>query len=234
MLLITPTSSLKPEGISLPNKGYYLELVYIVKMCVYCRKLCEELSVEMRYSVSFKILALFTLLSCLAMFSMFSSVYMANSSDGDAAAINLAGSLRMQAWRLASSPAHISENLSEHYVQQLEEDLHSPLLLAVVTQKNTVHQQYQIVLQKWHKLKELHEINHIEYVLQADDFVAFVDNMVGLIEVQSQAKIDALRQLQYSTIFVTLLSILSALFIIRQRIIKPLNGLDYFSAFFLH
>ena len=64
------------------------------------------------HSTVFKIAALMFLVSFMAIVSMFSSVFISDNAQTDAAAINVAGSLRMQSYRLASE-AQISDKSPE-------------------------------------------------------------------------------------------------------------------------
>ncbi|MCB1823898.1 MAG: type IV pili methyl-accepting chemotaxis transducer N-terminal domain-containing protein, partial [Candidatus Competibacteraceae bacterium] len=65
----------------------------------------------------------------LALLSMISSVFIAESSKGDAAALNLAGSLRMQSYRIATrlqdsrdTDTHHAENVARE-IDQFERRL---------------------------------------------------------------------------------------------------------------
>ncbi|MCB1767497.1 MAG: type IV pili methyl-accepting chemotaxis transducer N-terminal domain-containing protein, partial [Candidatus Competibacteraceae bacterium] len=57
----------------------------------------------------------------LALLSMASSMFIAESSKGDAAAINLAGSLRMQSYRIATRLQYLAGNNSTDHEQVVTE-----------------------------------------------------------------------------------------------------------------
>ena len=175
----------------------------------------------------------------LALLSMVSSVFIAESSKGDAAAINLAGSLRMQSYRIATrlqNPVGAEARYTGEVVHEISEferrlerlrqtgaiasigDRRSPALNAIET--------------FWREtLKPILQVSATDhpspaaYLSQVDDFVARLDAFVKLLEQDTEAKILLLRLVQGVVLFMTLVLIFAAMYQLHTGVVAPLREL---------
>lgn len=180
----------------------------------------------------------------LALLSMISSVFIAESSKGDAAAINLAGSLRMQSYRIATrlqqsngkDALHIEEvkretGEFEHRLGQLwrtgaisqaESDSRNQTLTAIEsfwreTMKPTLE----------NTLENLAAGNppSADFLGRMDSFVVRLDAFVKLLEQDTEAKIRLLRLVQGIALFMILILIFAAMHQLHGNVVAPLRDL---------
>lgn len=172
----------------------------------------------------------------LALLGLLSSVIVAQTAAGDAAAINHAGTLRMQAWRLASllqddAPTEAIEAALERF----SDDLEAPTLTAVLPdpEGHPVRATYTEVSERWaDALQPLARRAHdgeaqaVDAYLQAvGPFVARVDQLVSSLEREAEAKIQLLRTLQGAALFATLLLVFYAMYRLSTQVLPPLREL---------
>ncbi len=175
----------------------------------------------------------------LVFFSWLASVIVTESTDGDASTINLAGSLRMQVFRIAtvltaSSPVDLIKlenetktfktKLNSHQLQQYIRiaGSHHPLLPA-----------YRKVTDLWtQKMEPLLdpadlqlESNRQAFLVLVDDFVNDVDQLVSLIQQKAEAKISLLRTVGGISMFGVVMVMVIAMYGLRMTIVTPLNDL---------
>jgi two-component system nitrate/nitrite sensor histidine kinase NarX len=164
------------------------------------------------------------------------SALTAESVDGDAATINLAGSLRMQAYRIARTIL-INEPGSVLLVDDINEfhqRLSSPRLHSIANRNTSyeLKQAYSGVIERWQEelrpmlLNERvkRQADH-PYLYQVDDFVAELDLLVSLIEQGSNAKIRLLRIIQFVCLILTILIVGITLFNLQVNVVNPLKEL---------
>ena len=175
----------------------------------------------------------------LALLSMISSVFIAESSKGDAAAINLAGSLRMQSYRIATrlqnsdGGARHTEGVAREIDQFARRLDHlwqtSAISPAVGDSKN---QTLRAIESSWRDtLRPILETSATDnspstaYLQQVDDFVAKLDAFVMLLEQNTEAKILLLRLVQGMALFLILVLIFAAMYQLDSGVIVPLRDL---------
>lgn len=164
------------------------------------------------------------------------SALTAESVDGDAATINLAGSLRMQAYRIAKSILinDLGSVLVTEDIEDFNDRINSPLLQSI-TSRNTrldLKQNYNRVIEHWQfELMPMllddslpHNSDH-PYLKVVDDFVVELDTMVSLIEEGSASKIKLLRIIQFICMALTILIVVITLFNIQINVVNPLKEL---------
>ncbi len=176
----------------------------------------------------------------LALSSMISSVFIAESSKGDAAAINLAGSLRMQSYRIATrlqdapdDPAARAANVARE-IDQFEQRLERLWRTGAISLAETdaKYQTLRAIESFWRgALRPVLESSPVDglppnaYLRQVDDFVVKLDAFVKLLEQATEAKILLLRLIQGSALFMILVLIFIAMYQLHTRVVTPLRDL---------
>mgnify|MGYP001179605929 FL=1 len=176
----------------------------------------------------------------LALLSMISSVFIAESSKGDAAAINLAGSLRMQSYRIATrlqnpvgdAASHIEAVAREigEFERRFERLWQTGAIAAAAGDRrnqalNTIQTFWRETLKPILKASATGHLSSAAYLSQVDDFVAKLDAFVKLLEQDSEAKILLLRLVQGIALFMTLVLIFAAMYQLHTGVVAPLREL---------
>ncbi len=182
-------------------------------------------------SLAIRILLAFALIISVMMVSMLGGMHLSDSIRGDAEALNKAGSLRMQAYRLALLTSEVETEDLPDYIAKFEETLTTPSLLAAVD-KNTVHhlpQIYQRVDYQWRQLMlpllEQTPPQKRAFRLEVPVFVELLDGFVGQLQSESERKLSFIRGLQISTLFVTVLVGFIAILGVNNGLLMPLQEL---------
>jgi len=174
----------------------------------------------------------------LALLSMISSVFIAQSSKGDAAAINLAGSLRMQSYRIATRLQQPADDAAGHRrtiereIAGFERRLDSLWRSGAIAsdQSDRRHQALDSIATAWRDtsksiLPAAADPASATYLRQVDDFVAKLDAFVKLLEQDTEAKILLLRLVQGVALFMTLALIFVAMYQLHIDVVTPLRDL---------
>lgn len=186
----------------------------------------------------------------LAVVSMLTSVIIAQTMEGMATAINQAGSLRMQSYRIGvaltddSLPAPQRAARAEAMTQEFEDRLRSPRLHNVIPDQsgNPVTVAHARVARLWREDMRAPLREHIRllaagtdnavpalprarYLAAVDDFVAHIDALVLELEEVAEGRIAALRLVQWSALALTVLAVLVAMTLVLRRVILPLQDL---------
>jgi two-component system nitrate/nitrite sensor histidine kinase NarX len=175
----------------------------------------------------------------LALLSMISSVFIAESSKGDAAAINLAGSLRMQSYRIATRLQSADTETGRagevtHEISEFERRLNYLWGTGAISvaANNPRHQTLRAIELFWREnLRPILQTSTLDrtpptpYLRQVDDFVAKLDGFVKLLEQDSEAKILLLRLVQGIALFMTLVLIFVAMHQLHSGVVTPLRDL---------
>ncbi len=200
-----------------------------------------ELQVNMKrkffHSTVFKITALMLSISLVAILSMFSSVFISDKAQQDAEAVNVAGSLRMQSFRLMSylqSAERDNEKLKQ-LVAKFEHDLSSGILINPTTFNDSaqLHHEHTAVTQKWHAeikpllLRSMTPGPDTSTALYTaiDSFVGDIEALVNAYQLHAESNIQTIRLIQMLALFGMLLMITIAIFIINRQIEQPLSKL---------
>lgn len=176
----------------------------------------------------------------LALLSMISSVFIAESSKGDATAINLAGSLRMQSYRIATrlqDPLIAKTDRVTGVAQEISEFERrlTQLWQTGVLSRSEGHprnQALKVIESLWREtLRPILETSAsgvappMAYLHEVDDFVVKLDAFVKLLEQDTEAKILLLRLAQGLALFLTLLLIFAAMHQLHYGVVTPLRDL---------
>jgi two-component system nitrate/nitrite sensor histidine kinase NarX len=163
----------------------------------------------------------------LGMLSMISSMLVSESLSGDAAQINHAGALRMQAVRI--SRAYLADDTVDKAIVREESELFERRLnhlfsggILPVNTKPVVVKQYQQVKERWAKLKTDSNAANIN---RFEPFIKSIDKLVSLLQQESEKKLNLLRLIQGISLFALLLVSAFVLFKLNKMVILPLKEL---------
>ena len=194
-------------------------------------------------------------ITALAFIGMLSSVFIAETSLGQAAAINQAGTLRMQSYRIASELADQVDvqdasrlQRTHSLVDEFEQRLLSPRLTGVLvkTADQKLHATYYEVKLQWRtEIRPLledylaiAEDNALfqdnptkvadlrkQYLSEVDGFVGTIDNFVKVLEIEAEQKIELLRLIQIISLFLTILVVFVTMYLMNSDVVVPLREL---------
>ncbi len=194
-------------------------------------------------------------ITALAFLGMLSSVFIAETSEGQAAAINQAGTLRMQSYRIASALAHYTGDQAPSRLErasalilEFEQRLTSHRLTGVLAKSrndellelyNNVTRQWQqqmqpllstyieIALQDSLSQKNIELIDGLRtnYLESVDLFVYDIDALVKLLELEAENKIQLLRLIQVVSLFLTIFVVLITMHMMNTKVLVPLRDL---------
>ncbi len=207
------------------------------------------------HSLLFRLgVAMVTLIS-LALIGMFSSVFIAETSEGYAAAINQTGTLRMQSYRIANSIGRSTDETlirsrirTRILVDEFKQRLFSPRIHNILDYKsdNEILHAYQTVEDHWRenisKTLELYlyltetterresEKDEIEklaqlYLDQVDHFVDDIHLLVKSIEDEAEEKIQILRAIHLLAITLTFIVVIITMVMVQRHLLYPLREL---------
>lgn len=189
----------------------------------------------------------------LALVGMVTSVVIAEQLKGQAAAINQAGSLRMQSYAITTQLfAGIGHGEISYgravagAVQEYEQRLQHPRLTAVLpgNSRHRVREAYDRIAEQWDgEIKPLMSVYLYNVGSQAPGdginlgdlrelllqrihgYVGHVDQFVSLLEQEAEAKIAGLRLIQGASLFLTLVLVHLTLWLMYTNVLVPLREL---------
>ena len=192
----------------------------------------------------------------LAVIGTVSSLTIAETNEGYAAAINQAGTLRMQSYRIASSLVHGTTSGSKdsalrtrQLVAEFEQRLSSPRIHSVLSKQPSkrVREAYRIVEDKWKKQMQPIMHNYVKmvsggfdkadlgsrlsvlhrfYLSKVDSFVDDIHHFVKVLELDAEEKIQQLRFIQIIVLALTLIIAVVSVFLTQRRLLRPLHDLQ--------
>ncbi len=175
----------------------------------------------------------------LALASTISATIFAELSTGKAAAINIAGSLRMQAYWitvqvLRSGNAGQAPTGLQHSIADFESRLHSPQLLGGVRSdvEHPTRRAYERIASGW-SITLKPAIGHAAAEASARDafvsrmagYVLDLDRLVYLLEQDLEHRIRTLRLIQGSALFGIIVVMFVAMFLLHAQVVVPLGDL---------
>lgn len=196
----------------------------------------------LRHSLVARITASLLAISAMALVSIVVTMTVAADSRGDAAAINMAGSLRMNTYQIVSAlqrfdqqPGDVERARVAELSDRLEQRLASPELTGALpdAEDHALQRQYRLILERWgQELAPQVELatggggvepDSLRETL--DELVAEIDAMVTLLEQNSESKIQLLSALQILFLGLTAVVVVIALYDIRHNLVMPLRHL---------
>lgn len=189
-----------------------------------------------------RIIASLLAISAMALISIAVTMAVAGDSRGDAAAINVAGSLRMNTYQIVAAlqryeqlPSMENQVAVHQLKRRFEERLTSVQLTTAIplSEAHELRRQYRLVLSRWHNslapmvsqavdtlLVDIESLNHT-----LDGLVGDIDTMVNQLEQNTEAKIRLLSALQILFLGLTAVIVTIALYDIRHNLVAPLRQL---------
>lgn len=178
-------------------------------------------------------------ITMLAIVSMSVSWMVAETTQGNGEAINVAGSLRMQSWRMASL---YQQNLQtddpsgqarlEQAMKRFEHDLGSDSILSVLPEDEAfpLKQAYRQVDSEWKQqvlpyLRNPDPLATEELLAEISRFVSQINDLVKQIEEATEAKIFVLRVILSVAVIGTVLVVALSIYLIHSILVKPLTDL---------
>lgn len=170
--------------------------------------------------------------------SMSTTLAVSNSIEGNATAINLAGALRMGAFRLIAKSAtgdlQNGKSVLDLRIAEYEQRLQDPTIARAIppTNDHPLARQYTRVKVAWANMLKPSLARHragtpitLEMVTAVDEYTREVDTLVTMLEERTEARIDLLHLIQIISMVFSVL-IVSALFLdLKNRILRPLRKL---------
>ncbi|MFO7603667.1 MAG: type IV pili methyl-accepting chemotaxis transducer N-terminal domain-containing protein, partial [Gammaproteobacteria bacterium] len=189
----------------------------------------------------------------LAFIGMLSSVFVAETSEGQASAINQAGTLRMQSYRIALDVANYpeegitAERIDQTYslINEFHERLYNPRLTGALAKTDTprIHTAYNQVTSQWGEVflpklegllqqlardgryTEYTERMRFDYLVLVDGLVAHVHEMIDVLEYEVETRIRLLRLIQIISLFLTTLVVSITMYMMHFNVMGPLREL---------
>ncbi|WP_394166780.1 nitrate/nitrite two-component system sensor histidine kinase NarQ [Photobacterium piscicola] len=149
------------------------------------------------------------------------------SSLNDAAAINTAGSLRMQSYRLAFDIETQSPLLNSHTIE-FDQSLTSPTMQELHRwyTPQTIQHHYTELLLTWQAVRsELDQIDKDGYLIQVAPFVERIDQFVFELQQSSENKLHLLALISAVGLLLILMVVLFTIQFTQRQIVVPLNQL---------
>lgn len=148
-------------------------------------------------------------------------------SLSDAEAVNIAGSLRMQSYRLAYDITNSPEQLPQH-LAQYRQSLQAPALLKLERfyVPEEVRQKYQALRHTWQPLAEKINAGHPEdYQQNVADYVARIDSFVFTLQHYSELKLTIVAAISVMGYIAIIGLALFCLRVMRRQVVAPLKQL---------
>ena len=191
----------------------------------------ENEQLATRHSIVFNTLVAFVVIIGFALVSMLGSLYLADALEGDAEAINQAGSLRMQAYRLSFTAEHGPQELLDERIQILESTLRSASLRSALHRhgNTSLPALHASVLQHWEErmrpLLAAQPALVSDYRQEAPEFVSELDVFVRTLQEASEGKLGVIRALQAGTLFVIVVIAFVLIYGLHNNLATPLRSL---------
>ncbi len=191
----------------------------------------ESEPLSTRHSIVFNTLVAFVVIIGVSLLSMLANLYLADALEGDAEAINQAGSLRMQAYRLAFTAEHGSQALLYERIETLQQTLRSASLRSALHRHGSTRLPalHAAVSQHWEQdmrpLLDAQPARLEDYRREAPAFVSELDAFVRTLQEASEGKLSVIRALQASTLFVIVLIAFVLIYGLHNNLATPLRSL---------
>ena len=167
----------------------------------------------------------------MALLSVGSSLWFAVISDSDAAAINVAGSLRMQSWRLTEQVA-VPELSTRQALAKLidiyDNSINATPLARLYQRDDALGENYRSVLKEWYqKIRPLllNPESFGAFVASVPEFVDDIDAMVNALQLNSEQKLNQLVMVAVAMLLGIILIAFFAFRFTRRDLLNPLADL---------
>jgi two-component system, NarL family, nitrate/nitrite sensor histidine kinase NarX len=168
--------------------------------------------------------------------SMLISYWLSERAENDSLAINLAGSLRMQTYRLGLIATQYSLESPEWIEAQkkLEQTWEHPVFIPFLHDKPQITVQYQTAFENWKKniiplFRQIAaggaEVTSGQQQILLDQQIVLLDELVSSIQHDAEKKIRSLRLVQVIALFSTLLVSALVIYSLKVKVEQPLSQL---------
>ena len=181
---------------------------------------------KMKFSIVTRIGVALALIVALALGTMIISYWISERADSDALAINIAGSLRMQTYKvvmLSATPADPAFNRAK---QKIFETWRHPVFKRLNSQQNHMSDTFEQGKAAWEIIDEkLLKVDVDQRFALATSQVDLLDDLVNQIQRDAEYKVRLLRAVQVIALFTTVLLAAIVLHWLRNRVEQPLSEL---------
>ncbi len=167
----------------------------------------------------------------MALISLGSSIWFAVNTESDAAAINIAGSLRMQSWRLSEHvliPELTSQDTVSKLVLIFDNSINNPALSRLQLRQDHLGAAYRSVVADWYQVMRPLLSNPKQYPLFVDGVPVFVDDidqMVKKLQLNSESKLDWLLLIAAVFLIGILTISIAVIIFIKKNLLEPVISL---------
>lgn len=186
-----------------------------------------ELGIKVEKSVTSTIAKSMLLILLLSIATTGFAIITLASSLNDAEAVNVAGSMRMQSYRLAHDIQSNSVNYVEH-IAAFEHSLYSPSMKALQKWNvpSDITHDYYTLIARWHELKQvLRSEDNRDYLTLVAGFVSQIDSFVFKLQRFSEQKLINLAWVGGLGLGAVLFISLFVIHYIRKEVVRPLRAL---------
>lgn len=170
-------------------------------------------------------------LSCIvamALSTMLISYWLSEKADSDALAINVAGSLRMQTYKVALlSQQQKPQELAEAQ-QKLLDSWQHPVFYRMKHEKRAMSEAFRQARHNWLALSPQISAGKLapeQLSSELASHVAMLEQLVGSIQQDAEQKVRALRLVQVVALFLTVLLAMVVMYWLKSRVEQPLSEL---------
>lgn len=168
--------------------------------------------------------------------TMLISYWLSEHAEHDSLAINIAGSLRMQSYRIGLM-AMDKETLTEEWQaanQKMDDTWKNPVFIPFLREKHDIKQSYDLAKNNWdEKVKPfflgLHlqhqQLSYRETTRLLDEQKILLDKFVNTIQLDAEKKVRDFRLVQIVALFATLLVSALIIYSLKVKVEQPLNRL---------
>ena len=167
----------------------------------------------------------------MALLSVGSSLWFAVISDSDAAAINVAGSLRMQSWRLTEQvvvPELSTTQALTKLIDIYDNSINADPLARLCQRDDVLGERYRGVLKEWYQQIRpllLNPESFGAFVALVPEFVDDIDAMVNALQLNSEQKLKQLVMVAVAMLLGIILIAFFAFRFTRRDLLNPLANL---------
>lgn len=187
--------------------------------------------VRLTQSLAVRTLLAFVLIIAVMLISMLGGMYLSDSIRGDAEALNKAGSLRMQAYRLTVLANEAATEDLPAYISDFEDTLRTASLVTAVNrgEQHFLFKKYGQVENQWRQLMlpllQQTPPQKRAFRMEVPIFVDLLNDLVNGLQEESERKLSFIRGLQASTLFVTVLVGFIVILGVHNTLLMPLQEL---------
>ncbi len=185
---------------------------------------------KLRNSLLLRLGGMFVAITLLAVVSMSTSWLVAETTQGSGEAINVAGSLRMQSWRMASlyQRGAAGQESMRQAMARFESDLNAPSIVGLLPADETadLNRTYRRIDTAWRtQIKPGLSSSAGDVLERIPDFVDQINTLVKQIEDATEAKILVMRVILGVSVIATLLVVALSIYLVNNILVHPLREL---------